>query len=265
MARPLKSGIDYFPLDVDIDTADDRIILMESDYGVEGFGILIKILMRIYHENGYFIVWDENKIKRFCHKNHVDIGLCKDVVKSCVKSGFFDKLLYKKYQILTSRGIQKRYLEACERRKKVVMIRDFLLLNLAIEINANINLVFVNINSINDYKKQGFCIHDVSKNTQSKTKQSKIKQNAQNKNSPETAKTPPTASPRASPSAHPPEFNSLEPKNPEEKTQEAERQRKVYAQHLKETDNVGYMDYIKVHPELADKKDKTLHGRNATP
>ena len=40
MARPQKAGIDYFPMDVDMDQ-DDKILLIEAEHGVEGFGILV--------------------------------------------------------------------------------------------------------------------------------------------------------------------------------------------------------------------------------
>lgn len=43
MARYLKSGLDYFPLNVDIDQ-DDKMALIEAQYGIVGFGIVIKFL-----------------------------------------------------------------------------------------------------------------------------------------------------------------------------------------------------------------------------
>ena len=43
--RPLKNGVDYFPLDV---VMDDKIELIESIHGIKGFGIIIKIFQKIY-------------------------------------------------------------------------------------------------------------------------------------------------------------------------------------------------------------------------
>ena len=34
MARPLKEGLDYFPLDVDVDQ-DDKVAIIEGMHGVE--------------------------------------------------------------------------------------------------------------------------------------------------------------------------------------------------------------------------------------
>ncbi|WP_368644678.1 Lin1244/Lin1753 domain-containing protein [Alkalibacterium putridalgicola] len=44
MARPLQTGLTYFPLDVSIDQ-DDKIALIESDFGLEGFAVTIKLMM----------------------------------------------------------------------------------------------------------------------------------------------------------------------------------------------------------------------------
>lgn len=43
MARPQKQGLDYFPIDTNMDQ-DDKIALIESKHSVTGFGVLIKLL-----------------------------------------------------------------------------------------------------------------------------------------------------------------------------------------------------------------------------
>jgi len=141
MARPLKKGIDYFPLNVDMDEEDEHVYMLEAKFGVEGFGVLIKLLMWIYR-NGYYYSWGEKEQLFFARKKAVDITLCRQVCDFCIQSGFFCKHLYEKYGILTSRGIQKRYLEATQKRKKILFIKEFLLLDPASEINSDINLVY---------------------------------------------------------------------------------------------------------------------------
>ena len=44
MARPFKSGIDYFPLDV---LPDDKFEILESEHGIKGFGVLIKLYQKV--------------------------------------------------------------------------------------------------------------------------------------------------------------------------------------------------------------------------
>ncbi|MGB2871791.1 DUF4373 domain-containing protein [Psychrobacillus psychrotolerans] len=148
MARPLKHGIDYFPLDVDIDQ-DDKLQLIEAKHGNMGFLIYIKLLMKIYKEN-YFYPWKEKEILLFSRKNNLDIKLLEDVVHDCIKYELFNLDLYEQYKILTSHGIQKRYFEAISKRKNIEIEEKFLLITVKKGVNDAINLFNDNINSIND-------------------------------------------------------------------------------------------------------------------
>lgn len=161
MVRPLKSGLDYFPLDVDIDQ-DDKTAIIEALHGIEGFGILIKLLMKIYKE-GYFYEWTRREQLLFSKRVNVDINHVNEVVNDCIKEGLFHEQLFNDYSILTSKGIQKRYLEAIKRRKEVRFQREYFLItdiesvlgtsNLAVlVVDADGNEVNVNINSNNDSK-----------------------------------------------------------------------------------------------------------------
>lgn len=166
MARPIKEGLDYFPLDVDMDQ-DDKIALIEASHGLVGFGIVVKILMKIY-SNGYFYEWGEKEQLLFSRRINVDINLINDVINDCLKWGLFSEELYKKHGILSSAGIQRRYLEACIRRKQVKIMADYLLLDQK-EVNSYKNLVIVGNNSKN-----------VDIKTQSKVKESKVKKSKVN-------------------------------------------------------------------------------------
>src|SRR5690606_32823125 len=145
MARPIKEGLDYFPLDVDIDQ-DDKIALIEANHGLEGFGVVIKILMKIY-DNSYFYQWGEKEQLLFSRRANVNINRVNDIINDCLKWGLFSEYLYTNHKILSSKGIQKRYLEASSRRKRVEISTNYLLLDDK-EVNAYKNLVIVNINSI---------------------------------------------------------------------------------------------------------------------
>jgi len=152
MARPLKSGLDYFPLDT---TLDDKFELIEARYGLEGFAIIIKLFQKIY-ANGYYYKWGEKESLLFSNRINVDINRINDVINAGFKWQLFDESRYKKYNILTSKGIQKRYFEATKKRKSVSIIKEI--------VYSDIKPVNAVINSINS----GY-------NTQSKVKKSKVK------------------------------------------------------------------------------------------
>lgn len=170
MARPQKTGLEYFPLDVDIDQ-DDKIQLIEARFGITGFAIVIKLFMKIYKE-GYYYEWTEKEQLLFSKRINVDINLVNDVINECIKWGLFDSTLYEKYKILTSKGIQRRYLEATSRRKQVEIIKEYCL----IDVSKYSNVIFVNINGVNvDINTNSNKVND-NIGTQSKVKESKVKE-----------------------------------------------------------------------------------------
>jgi hypothetical protein len=146
MARPKREGLDYFPLDVNAGI-DDEIELVEAEYGLEGFAIFIKLLQKIYKTN-YYIMWTEKEKLQFSKRVNVDINRVNVIIMSCLKWGLFNKSLYDTYKILTSKGIQKRFLLAIDRRTSYEFYREYLLLS-ENEVNAYKNLIIVNITADN--------------------------------------------------------------------------------------------------------------------
>lgn len=148
MSRPLKTGLDYFPMDVDM---DDKVELIEAKHGIIGFGILIKLYQRIYKE-GYYLRWNEETQLLFSRRINVDINEVIEVVNDCLRYHLFDKTLHKKYQILTSHGIQSRFLQAIDRRKYAEMIKNYVIVDIN-GLNVNINLINVDISTQSKVKE----------------------------------------------------------------------------------------------------------------
>jgi len=161
MARPSKTGLDYFPMDVDM---DDKFELIEAKHDLVGFGIVIKLFQKIY-KSGYFIDWNEEKLLIFKKSINVDINKVTEVINDCLKYGIFDFLLFQKYNILTSKGIQKRFFTACERRKSLELIEDYIIVDI-----KSINVVITWVNEDNS--------------TQRKEKESKEKENGREEETP---------------------------------------------------------------------------------
>lgn len=143
MPRPQKDGLDYFPLDTDMDLQDDKIQLLEAKHGIVGFGVLIKLLMKIYSE-GYFYTWGEKESLLHAKRVNVDINKVNEIVSDSVKWGMFDFNIYDKYKVLTSNGIQKRFWEVAKRRIEINIIKQYWVFNVdEILVNVNINLINV--------------------------------------------------------------------------------------------------------------------------
>jgi DnaD/phage-associated family protein len=169
MARPQKQGLEYFPLDVDIDQ-DDKVYLIEAKHGIVGFALFIRLLMKIY-KNGYCIKWGDDEAFILSKQTSVDVNVVKNVVNDCINYGLFNQKLYTEYGILTSSGIQKRYFEASARRKEVIAVKEFLL----IDPSKYSNIVIVDINGINVDKNEVNVDIMYAINPQSKVKESKVK------------------------------------------------------------------------------------------
>lgn len=183
MARPTKEGLDYFPLDTDMDN-DGKIAFIESKHGFVAFGLIIRLLMRIY-KNGYYLEWSEREQYIFSKNISVDINTTLTIVNECINEGLFNKNLYEKFAILTSGGIQKRYITACGRRTKIAMIKEYFLINPGID---DLDLSKIKLKSINVDNNPVYAdsmhtetpakaVNRPAENTQSKVKESKVKEN----------------------------------------------------------------------------------------
>ncbi len=116
MARPTKSGLDYFPLDVDI-FEDEKIEAIAGEFGIKGELAVIKLLCAVY-KKGYFVVWNDltraTLLKRL---PGVSKELLEQIVIRLVTWGFFDEDLFNSAKVLTSENIQANFFEATKRRK----------------------------------------------------------------------------------------------------------------------------------------------------
>jgi hypothetical protein len=143
MARPLKSGVDYFPLDVKM---DDEIELLESDHNIVGFGVLIKLYQRIYAHN-YWLKWDKKEVSVFSNRVNVDKNEVIAIINTCLEWDILNKELFDEYSILTSNGIQKRFFEIVKRRTSLEIVNEFLLMK--VPVRERQKIVIVDINSLN--------------------------------------------------------------------------------------------------------------------
>lgn len=164
MARPIKEGLDYFSLDTDIQN-NDKIQYIEAEHGNIGFAVIIKIFCKIYGTHGYYTMMTEREQKLFSKRINVDINLINAVINTAVEENLFDKNIYKRYGVLTSKCVQERFIAAAERRKIINFERKYLLIPIPNdtkckivvkddhrEVNVNINSVDTDNNSINDSK-----------------------------------------------------------------------------------------------------------------
>ncbi|MGW8956645.1 DUF4373 domain-containing protein [Paenibacillus sp. NPDC055715] len=174
VARPLKESLDYFPLDIDFDQ-DDKLVVPIAKYGMQGLGVIIKVMMNIYR-NSYFYTWGEREQFSLSSKVNVDINLVIDIINECIKWDFFDQKVYESHKVLTSRGFQKRYIEAAKRRKSIAFREEWVLIDPSEEckkVAYSISIVNADGKLVNEYINPDKCNSMYTGNTQSKVKESK--------------------------------------------------------------------------------------------
>ena len=180
MVRPRKAGIDYFPIDVYMDQ-DDKVQMIEAIHGIAGFGLLVRLLMKIYQE-GYYYEWTEKEQILFSKRVNVDINEVNTFINSCIKWEVFNPKIYEKYKILTSKGIQKRFLEAAKRRNSITLIKEYLLLH-SDDMKDFSQIVIVDINEVNvDINEENADIgtQRIEENRIAKNRKEEYEENAEN-------------------------------------------------------------------------------------
>lgn len=172
MARPTKKGLDYFPLDVDF-LSDLKVRRIIKACGKEAVHILLALLANVYRDEGYYVLWDEDLAFLVADEVGAKEGTVEELVKKAVQVKFFDKDIFDKYSVLTSKGIQNRYILATKERKKVELEFKYLLTN-------EVNRSNISINGRNNSVNQG-------NNQQSKVKESKEKETKEDATASESA------------------------------------------------------------------------------
>lgn len=139
MSRPIKKGLNYFPLDVDFlrERKIQRLILM---YGTDGIAVFIGVLCEIYMTNGYYLAANDAVYFDLGFSLRLGEERIKMIVGYCVEIGLFDAESFDSARIITSAGIQERYVSVCKQLKRRIDT-TFLILDEE-EINAVKTLVF---------------------------------------------------------------------------------------------------------------------------
>lgn len=112
MARPIKEGLDYYPKDTDI-YSDRKIRRILKEFGCKGTTVYDYLLCVIYRDKGYYVQYSDElcfDVADFLESG-ISEDLVKEVVKACLRVGLFDTTLFEQCAVLTSFGIQSRYIK----------------------------------------------------------------------------------------------------------------------------------------------------------
>jgi len=112
MARPNKTGLSYFPYDVDF-FDDFKVRKLIRRQGGKAIAVYALLLCFIY-KNGYYIGSDEELPFIIAEKLGYDEVYVREVINNLFALELLDEGMYKSHGILTSRGIQNRFAKVQE-------------------------------------------------------------------------------------------------------------------------------------------------------
>lgn len=176
----MKSGLEFFPLNVHL---DDKMELIEAEFGINGFAVIVKLYQKIY-AIGYYCEWTNEVALLFSKKIGLGGNAVSEIVRAAIKRGIFDQHLYDCYRILTSKEIQENYFEATVRRKRVDVKEEYLLYSVA----RNLKNVYISGGNV-DMNEKNECISEQSRGEESRGEESRGEESRGEE------ATPPAASP----------------------------------------------------------------------
>ena len=119
----MKKGLEYFPMDVDM-FQDIRIRKLIKRQGGKAVSVYVLLLCIIY-KDGYYMRWDEELPFIISEQTGFDEAYIQEVVNCCMALGLFDAALFQGQKVLTSKGIQERYMMIRKTMKRITIMDEF--------------------------------------------------------------------------------------------------------------------------------------------
>lgn len=172
MAGKPKRSIDFAGWRTDIFENDTKIDELIEAQGWIGFSIYFYLCQKAYASDGYFYRWSYTNAATTARRMGGGIGseTIRQVVALCLQIGLFDKRLFDREGVLTSRGIQRHYMIAIQKRAFKEVEEKLWLLNE--EESESVIVVPENANSL---PENGDSLPE-NTTKESKVKKSKVKE-----------------------------------------------------------------------------------------
>jgi len=122
-----KAGLDYAGWSTSIFDGDTKIDKLLDGQGWIGFSIYFFLCQMAYKFDGYFYRWSYDDAATTARRmgGGVRSEAVRQTVSLCLQIGLFDKRLFDRDGILTSRGIQRRYCNAIKERRRKSVIAEY--------------------------------------------------------------------------------------------------------------------------------------------
>ena len=109
MARPEKTGIDYYPLEVGF-LKERRMHSLIKKYGSDAIAVFIHILNEGYENKGYYLILDADFYDFATDVIYITEDRIREIISQLCNKGFFQMMRFDGEMVLTSKGMQERFL-----------------------------------------------------------------------------------------------------------------------------------------------------------
>lgn len=108
--RNVKRGLVFFRMDCDF-LRDRKVRRILRKWKSDGPLFYVALLCEVYRDKGYYINLDDDLIPDVADACGIDEDKAQAIFMDCVEAGLFDSAQLESKGILTSKGIQRRYMD----------------------------------------------------------------------------------------------------------------------------------------------------------
>lgn len=131
MGRQPARGLEFAPWDVGVLENSIEIDKLVGAQGAGGFMVYFAICQRAAGKTGYYYAWDQEEPPVLARKlgGGVTAECVEQTIRLCLRIGLFDKGLFDREGILTSRRLQRNFIAGIRRRRReTAVVREYWLL-----------------------------------------------------------------------------------------------------------------------------------------
>ena len=125
MARPMKTGLDYFPFDVDF-FSDRRVRRLQVSFGNDGVSVYICLLCEMY-KNGYYLVCDDELAEDISALLNIKLSLTTQIMNYLFSRSLLQLIeckLPEPVKVITAASVQQRYQAAKKGAKRDIVVAE---------------------------------------------------------------------------------------------------------------------------------------------
>lgn len=127
--------LSFRPHNLTLSPVEEMLI---QHHGVAFFGVRDVLEILINGDGVYYLRWTDEVRSLVAVKCHISEGRVSEILKEMIRRDYYDRTIFEKYKVLTNSETQEWFIGATKRRKKVVLIKEFLSSSVISKLGENV-------------------------------------------------------------------------------------------------------------------------------